>query len=230
MNVRSFAFGSWLAVVVLALGMIRASADPVDAAKLIEAVFAQDLKALEQAIAQGADVNAQDPSSGSTALMLACSYGFHDMAELLLSNGADPDVQDNRGMTALMGAVQASRETTELLLDQGADPSIRQETGLTAFTYSVIGVMRSAVPIDVPARLLDRGADVNEAATSGRATGYTPLMTAARGGHAELVGFLIDRGADAGARAADGSTPLRLARSGGHEDIATLLERHGARE
>jgi len=36
---------------------------------------------------KGADVNYRDPSSGSTPLMMACTYGFKDIAWMLIDKG-----------------------------------------------------------------------------------------------------------------------------------------------
>jgi ankyrin repeat protein len=218
-----------LSLCLLVLGAPWGAAAPGDAEKLIERVFGQDLPGLERLIGAGIDVNARDSGSGSTALILACSYGFRDMAELLLSGGANPDIQDAMGNTALMAAVQVSREMAELLLCHGADPGIRARDGLTAFTHSIVGVLSGSVALEVPAMLLDRGADVDEAASSGPTAGYTALMMAALNNRRELVHFLIDRGADVNAAAGDGATALALAAKERHRDVIALLEESGAR-
>jgi len=54
-----------------------------------------------------------------------------------------------------------------------------------------------------------------------------PIHWAAHCGHREVVGWLLDQGADVNA-AADSWTPLHLAVEIGHEDVATLLLEHGA--
>lgn len=58
--------------------------------------------------------------------------------------------------------------------------------------------------------------------------GWTPLIYAARWGHAELVSALLAAGADASARTRDGRTALSAARDGGHGKAATLLQKAGA--
>ena len=50
----------------------------------------------------GADVNAQ--ASGETSLVLAALNGHTEVVRLLLDRGADPDLQDRDGWTALMHA------------------------------------------------------------------------------------------------------------------------------
>jgi ankyrin repeat protein len=204
-------------------------AAPGDAEKLFDKIFYQDLEGLKKLIDEGVDVDAQDPNSGSTALMLACSFGFYEMTELLLSRGADPNISENRGTTALMAAVGVSKEMVDLLLEYNADVSIRNKEGITAFTHSIAGVLSDKVTIEVPTMLLDEGADVNEAATTGRTAGYTPLMMAANNDHRELVSFLIDRGANVNAEAGDGSTALGLATKENYSDIVTLLKENGAK-
>lgn len=229
MNRRTGRSG-WTALIctTLALFMFFQSAGAGDAALLIEKVFAQDTRGLAELIDRGVDVNARDDGSGSTALMLACLYGFTDMAGLLIRGGADPNIQANNGMTALMAASQTSVELVELLLEGGADIHIRSADGSGAFTRSIMGVMNGAVGMEVPELLLARGSDVDEELTSGEAAGYTPLMMAAKNNHRESAWFLIQNGADVNRRARNGSTPLSLAREENHGDIVRLLQEHGA--
>jgi ankyrin repeat protein len=69
-----------------------------------------DLKAVKQAIAQGADVNYTN-KSGMTALMYAGeSYsGDPEMVRFLLKNGANINLVDELGYTALTHAVADAR-------------------------------------------------------------------------------------------------------------------------
>jgi ankyrin repeat protein len=52
-------------------------------------------------------------------------------------------------------------------------------------------------------------------------------MVAAANGHEEIVGFLLDHGADARAKSKTGVTALTLAVAKGHQSVADLLKRRG---
>ena len=54
------------------------------------------------------------------------------------------------------------------------------------------------------------------------------FLYACRYGHARVVEFLLEKGADLAAVAGDGQTGLHLAAIGGHLDTVTMLLRHGA--
>lgn len=103
--------------------------------------------------------------------------------------------------------------------------------------------------LELVARLLDRGADVNaldrngETALHGAAAwgdtrmvrlliergarvnhpGVSPLHWAAKYGNLEVLRLLLDAGADAFSRTEFGQTPEDLARVAGHRDAADLL-------
>ena len=67
--------------------------------------------------------------------------------------------------------------------------------------------------------LLDHGADVN-ASTEDE---VTPLITAASGGHIEIVRLLLSAGADATQRDESGYTALAWAEEWDHEEVVLLL-------
>ena len=60
-------------------------------------------------------------------------------------------------------------------------------------------------------RYVQEGADVN-ATVSG---GFTPLMSAAKYAHLDVVKFLVDKGANVNAKDGNGTTPLIYAEIGG---------------
>jgi len=193
-------------------------------------VFAGDLDCVKKVLDAGGNVNERDEQSGTTPLMMACSWqGYEDMVELLLSYGADPNLQSTMdSATALMAAAGVSQKNVDLLLKHNANPAIKSSDGTTAFTRCITGILSGSVTTDLAILFLEKGANVDEAPDSGSAEGYTPLMMAARNQATELVRFLVKHGADVNARAKDGSTPLSLAEQENDASMVALLKELGA--
>ena len=201
-----------------------------DNAKLIEYIMYQEFDKAKELINNGADVNYQDESTGSTALMLACQYNFADMVSFLVEHGADLNLQADNGTTALMAAAGTSEDLFDLLLSKGADLKIKAGDGTTALTQACIGVISENVPLTVVQKILEKGADPNEAPASGYAESYTCLMMAARNDQPELVKLLVSKGADVNKKAKDGKSALDLAKEENNEEMVTLLKSLGAEE
>ena len=122
---------------------------------LINAVESGDMEESERLLLKGANVDTRRnykniplppilaakewDNKGPTPLIIAASYGELDIIELLLDYGADPNLQDNWGNTALMNNAQDVAEDTyitQFLLDHGADPNIKNMVGDTALMYA----------------------------------------------------------------------------------------------
>lgn len=100
---------------------------------LHEAVVRGDLEGLRRQIDAGADLNAREPSGGSSPLITAATFGQTEAARALIEAGADVDQQNDDGSTALITAAFFGRtDIVEMLLEAGADKSIRNSTGSTA--------------------------------------------------------------------------------------------------
>ncbi|MHC4085854.1 MAG: ankyrin repeat domain-containing protein [Planctomycetota bacterium] len=93
-----------------------------------------NLEAIKKNLAAGTDVDAKEPSGGSTPLMIAALVGQTEAAILLIEKGANINARSNDGGTALHAASFFCRtETVKLLLSKGADlnaKNIRAETPL----------------------------------------------------------------------------------------------------
>ncbi|MBL7185048.1 MAG: ankyrin repeat domain-containing protein [Phycisphaerae bacterium] len=87
---------------------------------LHQAVRDHDLKQIEQLLAQGEGINDKD-WLGYTPLHWAVYFGYSDLTELLISKGADPDIQSNTGRYALeIARAMAYPELEALLRKLGA--------------------------------------------------------------------------------------------------------------
>ena len=92
----------------------------IEAARLGSTFIAKEL------IEAGADVNIAK-ANGESAIGMAADSDNVEMAELLLSNGADPNQVAHYGLTALSQA--ETPRMIELLLKYGADPNIPDSDG-----------------------------------------------------------------------------------------------------
>merc|ERR1712034_107491 len=66
-------------------------------------------------------------------MMIACIRGHTDMARMLIEHGADKDLKDNNGRTALMIAcILGHTDTARMLIEHGADKDLKDDSGQTA--------------------------------------------------------------------------------------------------
>ena len=166
------------------------------------------------------DVNVRCGERGSP--LHAASYGGHlDVAQLLLENGANINLQDDRGKTPLVAAYGGNDnlEAMRLLLKHGATTDILYiDLWLILHEASYYG------PVGVMELLLQHNADVNARSKYN----WTPLIWASAGGCVEAVQLLLEHGADINAQSELHGTSLCRASSSGHLDIVRVLLEHGA--
>lgn len=152
----------------------------------------------------GAKINArtksQRPYPGSeTALYLAVAHGRPDVAALLLSHGANPNLKSSDGSTALAEAVQrGDLGLVTLLLDNGAQINPKGEFSPlhTAFCMKNLPIARY---------LLSRGARADERVLPYRGS---LLMAAAGGKWLPGVELMLELGCDVNQRDDEDGTAL----------------------
>jgi hypothetical protein len=204
-------------VVVMGGAMLVSPKDP-----LVKAALDDDLKAVKELLALGADVNVLDTDADTTALMEAVEHGDSEMVLTLLGAGADVNLRDKTGRTALMSLTDDTpADVARSLLSAGAKVNLKDEDGNTALTQAAGRVKEDALRV-----LLEAGAKVNARNSNGR----TALMMAAQEGMLENVRALLLAGADLNKKDEEGATALKLARDGEHEQVIGLLLAYGAVE
>lgn len=165
---------------------------PLDshAVQMMEALRNGATAEFQKLLAQNHDhLNGRGPGS-STPLMYAALYGSAADVRDLLTAGADPNLANESGATALMWATD-SLEKVRLLIDHGADVNAKSDAVRTPLL--IAAGRHGAAP--VVKLLLDHGA--NPSAHSPSLGGdMTPLAEAAYSGDYEVLQMLIARGAD----------------------------------
>ena len=97
------------------------------------AAYMGDLKACEQHVKAGTDLNAKD-AYGSTPLNVSIVFGRTDAAIYLINAGADLNLQNADGSTPLHTAAFFGRiEIVKALIENEVDFSIRNNYGSTAY-------------------------------------------------------------------------------------------------
>ncbi len=134
-------------------------------------------------------INAYAPD-GFQPLGLAAFFGHADVAEFLLSRGAEVNSPSRNAMRVmpLHSAIANRRiEIVKLLLDHGADVNAAQADDFTPLHEAAQNGM-----LDVAQRLLERGARVNARVSS---SGKTPLTLAIEHQHEDVAELLRRHGA-----------------------------------
>jgi uncharacterized protein len=214
------------------------------------AVLLSDLRLLRELIARGVDIN--HAHLGLTPLLTATRDSWHGRPEavmMLLANGADTRIADNDGYTPLHHAARSSDPAVAaLLLDAGASSE-----ALTNEGFNALGVACIANNWRLAKFLMERGSKTEPAngqsaliaATMGEddpagaqlllrhkarvdargAQQNTALLQACALGNTDIVGVLLDAGADRNACNALQKTPLlEVATQASLETLTRLLQ------
>lgn len=173
-----------------------------------------------------------------TDLMLATYVGNAELVEKLIREGANPDARTGDGATALMYAAKNGRpDVAHLLLAAGADVNAISSAGWTALMHATNNEklaisLSSLTPEERAGRkdaiqavwlLIKAGADIHARSEDG----WTPLALATSRGVVEIVGPLIERGAEINTQETKyGWTPLILAARNAVPSVLQALVRN----
>ncbi|MBT4099213.1 MAG: ankyrin repeat domain-containing protein [Gemmatimonadetes bacterium] len=162
---------------------INARAPCSGAAPLDSAIFGGHMDLVRYLIERGADITGEGYSD-NTPLMAAANQNNPEAVELLLTEGADPNLASSvTGETALHASTAHAYadgmiNCVRLLLAAGANPNVQAKSGVATDRYY----------------------------RDTRLVGETPLHLAAAFGNEAMIRCLLDAGADASIRDAPGDS------------------------
>ena len=137
-----------------------------------------------------------------TALLYAAGYNNWSAMKSLIDLGADVNIANRHGMTALRYAVQSSDlEIVKYLVGKKASLTATQGGETLLHDAARDGYL------EIVKYLVGQGLSVTATTNSGE----TPLHDAARWGHLEVVKYLVGAGASVSATDDEGQTPRDLA-------------------
>ena len=212
----------------------RVSSDPDN---LNIAVYHGDIKEVDRLLDRGFDIHNRY-TEGEAPLHVA--VGNPEMARLLIARGADVNARDGSGRTPLfclaaLGTLgtrrieskEATFELADLLIAHGADIEGRSTDhfGSPARGCTPLHAAADGSYLVMIEKLLMVGANIDTLDDEG----YTPLALAAKRGHIEAAGLLIEKGADVNLSGQNrGYCPLAAAIERGQTRMVECLLKAGA--
>ena len=104
--------------------------------ELVDLILSKETLVIEKAkdlISKGADVNYKSEPKGDFPLLICARKGYDEMAALLINSGADVNLANNYGTTALMAAARHDNaKLCTVLIRLGADVNASCKDGDTA--------------------------------------------------------------------------------------------------
>ena len=177
-----------------------------------------NLTAFRALAAAGGDIKSIPAEKINDLFERSVSEGDADLVRLLAKNGANVNVADRRGRTALMTAVLKDRAAViDALIAAGADIHAQDESGKSAIMHAV---NTSKPDLAIISTLLKAGANANSADKYGQ----TLLIQAVRYNAPDIVKLLLAHKADPHAANARGQNALLFALNNSPASIPLLVQ------
>ncbi|XP_061400176.1 protein TANC2-like, partial [Musca vetustissima] len=167
------------------------------------------------------DVNAIEPCSGELALTSAARNGCLNTVEVLLTRGANIDLHNKQGFTALGLSVKEGHwAVAEKLLQSGAD----LDEPVTSARKTALMIAAEEGHLEILEMLIERGANLETQDHEG----FTALSWACLRGRQTAAKILIDKGCNKNHADNNGRTGLDLAAYQGSAHLVQYLMEQGA--
>lgn len=197
---------------------------PVFSQDLIDAVKKGDLRRVKELLNEDPECVHEQDRVHYTPLHWAAMLRNRDIAEFLISCGADiNDRSNNQHLTPLQSALMFrygdDPAVLDFFIDQSASVECKGEEGIFNLRIASAAGYERLIRL-----LLSGGVDEN-----GRSKyGLTALHIAAWSGQTGIVEYLLENGSDIDSESLDGRRPITMARESKKEDIVDLLTSRGA--
>jgi ankyrin repeat protein len=136
----------------------------------------------------------------------------------LLARGFDPNTPSEKGVPALILAIQFESPKAAMVLAKHSKTNLNLQNHLGETPLMLAAINNQLALAQV---LIERGAEVNR-------PGWTPLHYAATRGHILMMRLLLDNDAYIDSESANGTTPLMMAAYSGPPLAVKLLLEEGA--
>ena len=166
-----------------------------------------------------ANINAQN-IEGLTPLIIACQHAQINVITFLVQKGANLEITQKGGWTALVRVSFDGRlDLAQILVEQGnANINAHDDDGFTPLSYAA-----QNGHINVVEYLITKNASTEN--NKKGSFGVTPLMLASFNGHLDIVKILVEKGnANLTRRNTNDKTALDFARHKNHSDVVRYLE------
>ncbi|KAM7368236.1 hypothetical protein PAMP_014476 [Pampus punctatissimus] len=228
--------------------------------RLLQCVHENDKVQIEKMVNLGVKnlINLTEPQDGTGVLHVAVAANNQDLVSFLLSQGARPNIQDNRGRTPVMLAAEQGNDGIVVLLAQNhADMRLQDTEGKGVLFYCIYPTKCHTRCLQVA---LKCQADVNNVSTQGthvfqlmcekarectpmclimvdggadpdaanQKTGDTALMEAAKVGSLQLVKAILKKGGNPNALNRKRLTAVHYAAMGGFFEVIQVLSAFSA--
>ncbi len=202
----------------------HAHPNPNDHEKLfILAVEKNDIGTVSEMLNAGVDINGVYPGTiapgytqGRTALSIAVFSNNHDIMQLLLENGADPNgfyTYDNKHVSYLERIVHSSLDAdlVEYLINWGADVNGYTNSDKNQITPIFACAARHRISQDAASALAQILIEHGAFLESKDSRGYTPFLKAIDMDSYRMIDVLADGGANLNAKNKQGKNALQIA-------------------
>ncbi len=192
----------------------------VATSNLLKASLFDRPQLVKKYIRKGGFVDYREPKRGWTPLLFASEGGFLEVAEILLLNGANPNITSHKDEVFPLqrAASNGHFKLVELLLDNGAN--VNAYDGL----YRTSALMYASLNghVDVVELLIRKGAFIDARGSRGE----TALFIAVSAEKEHVVEVLLKNGADKKWPNTYGQTCLKEAQVLNNQNIINLLNRY----